>query len=219
MCEPHDCLVYCPLSRLRAALSTDSTSGHPDVASHLIPSHPTSFRPRDGITTVCEPRECRNVSPAALSHARLLQSVVQSSPLPAWHKQGNHGFWRLLTVGGRHSLPMALAGRWSLLEQEAQHNGFLSNRFTQYRIAVPLDVSAESALLSQRFPRTSPLSCRFVKDHAHRGVMAWQRRVLRRGVRHLLTLTLTLTLLAAVWGKKRRETVPQCISKKAVKSC
>ncbi|CAI5465842.1 unnamed protein product [Closterium sp. Yama58-4] len=68
-----------------------SASGQPTVGFLL-----GNFR--DGVTAVAEPSGCRNISPIAIAFARLVQEVVRESPLAAWDKVNNRGFWRLLTV-------------------------------------------------------------------------------------------------------------------------
>ena len=56
---------------------------------------------REGLLAIAKPTGCRNISPAALAFAALLQEVVGASSLPVWDKKDNKGFWRLLTVSPR----------------------------------------------------------------------------------------------------------------------
>ncbi|CAI5504308.1 unnamed protein product [Closterium sp. Naga37s-1] len=66
---------------------------------------------RDGVTAVAEPSGCRNISPVAIAFARLVQDVVRESPLAAWDKVNNRGFWRLLTVREGTAEPLTATSR------------------------------------------------------------------------------------------------------------
>jgi hypothetical protein len=58
------------------------------------------------VTCVCDPSQCRHISPTSLSCARLLQTYIANhSSLAAWDKRVHKGFWRLLVVreGRQHT--------------------------------------------------------------------------------------------------------------------